>query len=334
MNLDEMAALSSSLVAPLHSLVLTGGEPFLRNDLYEICALFHRRNRVHTVFLPTNGLLTDAITNTVARICTELPLNVYVQISLDDFPGRHDALRGVEGCFHKAVAAAQTLKAMQARFPRLYVTLATTLHAGNVSRLEALASFVQHELALPQTFELVRGAGFRDTIAPSAAELVAHAPADPAVRPVPLEELDALCRRLAVVFWHNAKLAAGGNPVLAPLVYAYRVARYQHLRDVLRRRRPFRCPAGSTTGVVYPDGQVAFCEFLPPVGDLRDADYDFRAVWHAPAAEAMRARVRHCYCTHSCFQAVAMMREWRVYAWLAYHASRYLLATLVESRTA
>jgi MoaA/NifB/PqqE/SkfB family radical SAM enzyme len=334
LSLADLEALSSSLVEPLHSLVLTGGEPFLRNDLPDICALFHRRNQVHTVFLPTNGLLTEQILDQVERICSELPLNIYVQISLDGFQAQHDLLRGCPGSFQRAIATAQQLKSLQARFPGLYVSMATTLHTGNLPQLEDLAAFVQQKLGLPHSFEVVRGTQFQGYSALAAGEVVAHSPADPAIQPVPLDELDSLCCRLDAIFQRSSITAAGHSPILAPLIYAYRSTRFWHLRDVLVRQRPFRCPAGGSMGVIYPDGKVAFCEFLPPVGSLPENGYNLREIWNSTAANALRPRLRSCYCTHGCFQAVAMMREWKVYGWLARKALHYTLAALSESGNA
>src|SRR4029078_4313691 len=46
---------------PFRKLWLSGGEPFLREDLADIVAMFVRRNGVRNVNLPTNGLLPDKI---------------------------------------------------------------------------------------------------------------------------------------------------------------------------------------------------------------------------------------------------------------------------------
>src|ERR1051325_2506026 len=44
---------------PFRKLWLSGGEPFLRDELAEIVAMFVRRNGVRNVNLPTHGLLPD-----------------------------------------------------------------------------------------------------------------------------------------------------------------------------------------------------------------------------------------------------------------------------------
>ncbi len=51
----------SADLGPLDDLALGGGEPFLRSDFTEICALFVRNNRVRNLVVPTNGFATDRI---------------------------------------------------------------------------------------------------------------------------------------------------------------------------------------------------------------------------------------------------------------------------------
>src|SRR5215510_880983 len=53
---------------PFRKLWLSGGEPFLREELAEIVALFALRNQVRNVNLPTNGLLPEKLFPAMDRI--------------------------------------------------------------------------------------------------------------------------------------------------------------------------------------------------------------------------------------------------------------------------
>src|SRR3974390_1054250 len=57
---SEMERIAAT-VPPFRKLWLSGGEPFLRDRLAEIVALFVRHNGVRNVNLPTNGMLADRI---------------------------------------------------------------------------------------------------------------------------------------------------------------------------------------------------------------------------------------------------------------------------------
>jgi MoaA/NifB/PqqE/SkfB family radical SAM enzyme len=83
---------------------LTGGEPFLREDLLEIVRIAEKRNpHLALLSIPTNGSLPDIALKTVVRILeeTEIP-NIYVTVSLDGDEQLHDQLRGVKGSWKKA----------------------------------------------------------------------------------------------------------------------------------------------------------------------------------------------------------------------------------------
>jgi MoaA/NifB/PqqE/SkfB family radical SAM enzyme len=60
-----------------------------------------------------------------------------------------------------------------------------------------------------------------------------------------------------------------------------------------------RCFAGTTGGVIYDEGTVSSCENLDPVGNLRDYDWNFWALWNSPELNARRGQIKQgCYCTH------------------------------------
>ena len=80
---------------------ITGGEPFLRSDLFDIVGSC--RPREIMVSLVTNGML---LTREKMRVLKQLGLNT-IQISLDSASRDiHDKLRGMPGCYDKVMAGA------------------------------------------------------------------------------------------------------------------------------------------------------------------------------------------------------------------------------------
>src|SRR5437899_2530303 len=63
----------SQTAPPFRKLWISGGEPFLREELAEIVAMFVSRNGVHNVNLPTNGLLPDKLFPAMDRILERCP---------------------------------------------------------------------------------------------------------------------------------------------------------------------------------------------------------------------------------------------------------------------
>ena len=89
--IDDLA----SFGAPV--LLLSGGEPLLREDLPEL--LKHAVGRGMRAVISTNGTM---ITREKARIFGKIGLS-YVGVSLDGMQKIHDRFRGVEGAFEKAM---------------------------------------------------------------------------------------------------------------------------------------------------------------------------------------------------------------------------------------
>jgi hypothetical protein len=74
---DWINLLSSSLFSDLRELDLTGGEPFLRKDLVDLCLGVSELKQNHFKFLrsiiiPTNGFLTDPLLASVERMLPAL----------------------------------------------------------------------------------------------------------------------------------------------------------------------------------------------------------------------------------------------------------------------
>lgn len=86
-------------------LILSGGEPLLRKDIYEI--IKYGADRGLKMGMGSNGML---INEEIAKKLKESGMGT-VAISLDSsYPERHDQFRGVKGCWDKALNAIKVLK--------------------------------------------------------------------------------------------------------------------------------------------------------------------------------------------------------------------------------
>lgn len=122
---------------------LTGGEPFLRDDLPQIArAIRDARPDVALVDLPTTGQRTERIVADVeAMVAVGLP-RLYVTVSLEGPPALHDAARGREGAFVRMVETYAALRAVDG--VRVYLGL--TLTAENADRVEDALEAVRAHL--------------------------------------------------------------------------------------------------------------------------------------------------------------------------------------------
>ncbi|GBD11918.1 Putative mycofactocin radical SAM maturase MftC [bacterium HR23] len=118
---------------PLPHLVLTGGDPLKRPDLYDLIA--YARRLGFTVSITPSG--TTSFTREVVNALKEAGIWI-LALSIDgSTPQRHDALRGVEGSF------AQTMQAcLRAREVGLPLQINTLVCAETLEDLPALYGLV------------------------------------------------------------------------------------------------------------------------------------------------------------------------------------------------
>jgi len=112
------------------SVAFEGGEPLLRKDLTEILA-FSRSLPLHTSLI-TNGTLLESRIDEIAQY-----INGALYVSLDGLEKTHDTIRGVNGCFRKA------LRGITASKGRVHVTINTTIMADNIHEIEDLVKLAK-----------------------------------------------------------------------------------------------------------------------------------------------------------------------------------------------
>ncbi|MFQ5924442.1 MAG: radical SAM protein [Dehalococcoidia bacterium] len=88
---------------------ITGGEPFLRDDLADIIRVMHESCLAPKMDISTNGLLPARIEQRMKEIL-KIGAKVAVRVSVDGIGERHDQVRGVENAFDRAIASVGILK--------------------------------------------------------------------------------------------------------------------------------------------------------------------------------------------------------------------------------
>jgi Fe-coproporphyrin III synthase len=88
---------------------LTGGEPFLRQDLIGIIKLIRKYLPQATTGIQTNGLMPELIKRKIKEIQKFYP-EINASISLDGLKKTHDKIRGINGAFEKVIETFNYLK--------------------------------------------------------------------------------------------------------------------------------------------------------------------------------------------------------------------------------
>ena len=112
-------------------IILTGGEPLLREDLFELADMAH--GYCLPCVLATNGTL---LTDTIAQKIKNSPIK-RVSISIDGATANdHDSFRGVSGAYDAAILGIKKLKQAGVDFQ-----INTTITNRNSDQLERIADF-------------------------------------------------------------------------------------------------------------------------------------------------------------------------------------------------
>jgi len=110
-------------------IVITGGEPFLKEDLVEILLEFKKKTIARIFHITTNGFLTEKIIESVFFLKSR-GVNLDLKISIDDIGLRHDELRGKDESFQKAV---NTITRLRSAFGKkdLFIGINQTIYEEN-----------------------------------------------------------------------------------------------------------------------------------------------------------------------------------------------------------
>ncbi|MFP4355479.1 MAG: radical SAM protein [Phycisphaerae bacterium] len=207
----------------VEELLVTGGEPLLREDLPQIIDRLHSCNQtwsLNTAVMPS-GAIREAI---------EAYPPAFVAVSLDGPRGLHDSFRGVAGSYEQALESLQYFSSL----PGVSTAAGTTVTAANFDSLELTRLIVQ-----------ACGVGHWGIHL-----LVPEGRA--AARPE-LELTRSQKRRLL------ADMARWRQHM--PVSLADEIG-YCGPGEAMLRNEPFACGAGRTQCVVLPDGHVVPCNTL------------------------------------------------------------------------
>jgi len=299
LSLEELQKTFASM-GELLFVVMSGGEPFLRRDLPEVCETLSRKNHVKQITIPTGAIASELIAKSVQSTLERCPdTQIVVNLSIDHIGEKHDWIRGVPGNYERAKKTYTLLKPLRDRYSNLTVNVHTCLCTYNVDDLDVLFEGVKSDFAGVSfhSFEMLRG----------------DQP-DKSIQAISTDRYREVLPKLEQ-YWSTYRNYDGFLKFVK--VYSRRIE-----LAVLEQETQVRpCHAGYISGVVDARGEVRMCELRDAVGNVRDTNYDFGKIWFSEAADKQRASIKakECHCTHSCFMSSSLVFDVRT--WGAYFAS-------------
>ncbi|MCL6557237.1 MAG: radical SAM protein [Firmicutes bacterium] len=142
--------LSDQWFSDLVEIDLTGGEPYLRDDIEDIVAGImalrkSKLTKLRTIIIPTNGLLTEKILSRMKVILSLLKgtgVDFVSVSSLDGLGRAHDLMRGTKGAFEKADKTIEGILKLREEYPDgFWPGIKTTITHYNVHELHSLLNY-------------------------------------------------------------------------------------------------------------------------------------------------------------------------------------------------
>jgi MoaA/NifB/PqqE/SkfB family radical SAM enzyme len=301
LSFDDIKKLSQS-AGDFKRLLLSGGEPTLREDLPEILEMFYANNHITDINLPTNGMQTQRLIEWITRLRKTCPdLNITVSVSLDGFGQTHDTQRGVVS-FYKA---AQTLKMLDERFAddgHIIRNIATIITKYNVQEIEDFTAWIYGRFNVStHTIEAARGNTREE-----------------GVKILTEKSLTAIQDRVAAYYQLYAKRIGEGMNFIARGFTKFFYVGLIRTMYTLRAKNVEKpaswnmdCTAGETTLVIDYDGRFRACEMREPVGNVKDYNCDVKAIMSSEAMKKEIEAIGHgyranCWCTHGCWMMTSI----------------------------
>ena len=299
LSLEEIEKISKNL-GKVYWLYLSGGEPFLRNDLSEIISIFVKNNKTKNVAIPTNCILTETIIKETRRILKNNPeINLTIQLSLDGREEIHEYIRGVKGLFQKVLILEKQLSKLKQEFPNLSTLICSVLNKANCHELTPLMQFVRENMNVDfHSIELMRGIPRdKEFSLPERIELEEFFKFYRENRNYYLEKDYRYYKR----YYGKDKSKNIYNSITVKMNNWLDNIQLEILE---KKKQIIPCSsAGTIFGVISEIGDVFLCELLPKVGNLRKENYDFKKIWFSEKANEQRKLIRNggCWCTHCLF---------------------------------
>ncbi len=256
---------------------ITGGEPFIREDLPEIVRELYKKS--DRIVISTNGFFTDRI----IKLCEEFP-NVGIRISIEGLEDTNNKIRGLEDGFNKGYSTLKKLVEMKHPDVGFGMTVQDT-NAKDLVPLYDLSNELDMEFAtasLHNSFYFVE------------AKNIIHD------RLMVAKEFEKLINKLLESKSPKKWFRAYFNHGLINYIFG--------------QKRLLPCDMAFDTFFIDPYGDVMPCNGTKEkevMGNLNEQTWD--ELWNSEQAEKVRNKVRHC--DRQCWMIGSVSPAMHKYIW-------------------
>jgi MoaA/NifB/PqqE/SkfB family radical SAM enzyme len=268
----------------IHTANVTGGEPFMRDDLDGIVTLLKKKTR--RLVISTNGYFTDKIISLFKK-----HKDVGVRISLEGAKETNDELRGISGGFERGLKTIESLKSIGVKDIGFGMTICDR-NAEDINELYNLSRKLSIEFATSAVHNSFYFHKFDNKF---------ERPME-VVRKID-ELIEQLLKSHKPKDWFRA-------------YFNYGLRSY-----VLGGCRALPCEMGSDSFFIDPFGEIYPCNVMrESMGNLKEVS--FGEIWHSQRAIDVRKMAKNC--PKNCWMIGSVSQQmnkyfWKVFFWILAH---------------
>lgn len=245
----------------MHSVNITGGEPFIREDIEEIVKIL--RKKTNRIVFSTSGWFSDRI----IALAKKYP-DLGFRISIEGLSVKNDELRGREGGFDKGLRTLLELRRMGVKDIGFGITVSNN-NSDDMLDLYELNKNLKMEFATASFHNSFYFHKYDNQVT----------------------NLDEVCANFDELI---QRLMKENNPKSWFRAF-FNLGLINYVRG---GRRLLPCEAGSENFFLDPYGNILPCNgmeercWFASMGNLNEAAFD--EIWNSPQAAAVRDKVAHC----------------------------------------
>jgi radical SAM protein with 4Fe4S-binding SPASM domain len=300
LSIEEIDQMTRLLPRSLTNVNFTGGEPFLRKDIFEIAASYFTHSAVQSIFITSNGYFTERTKAFCQNILEKFPgKEIFIGLSIDDLPEDHDKIRKVKGLFSKCIDTFAMLKQMHVN---VRPSISITISQQNYQHAEEIYELLLNQYSVDAVqLIMVRSEGVFKF--------------DETYRNALLNAYSKLCERLAADYKSNRLKGFDRDSLRGKVLNKKNELSRKILTEYLHSPHYMHpCQAAALFGVITATGDVYPCEVLnKPLGNLREYNYDLKEIWKGKAAADARQFISktHCNCEYECAMSVNILSNFK-----------------------
>lgn len=256
---------------------ITGGEPFIRNDLEDIVRELYKKS--DRIVISTNGFFTERI----IHLCKEFP-QIGIRISIEGMEETNNKIRGLENGFHRGYDTLKTLVGMGMKDVGFGMTV-QDINAKDLMDLYNLSDEMNLEFATASVHNSFYFVETKNIIKDR--EMVA-------------ENFEKLINRMLQSRSPKKWFRAYFNHGLINYIYS--------------QKRLLPCDMSFDTFFIDPYGDVMPCNGTKEkevMGNLKNQSWD--ELWNSKQADKVRVKVRNC--NRNCWMIGSVSPAMHKYIW-------------------